>query len=82
MRTKNAVVYELDPRRPAPLTVAQKAELAALAAPPDDQIDASDMPPLSETFWQNAVRPVDDLEWHQDAPCERLPRPLPQGIRP
>ena len=55
MRKKNAVTYELDPQRPSPLTAAQQAELAALAALPDDQIDTSDIPPLSETFWQNAV---------------------------
>jgi uncharacterized protein (DUF4415 family) len=56
MKRKNAVTYELDPQRPAPLTAAQKAELAALAAVPDGQIDTSDVPPLSETFWKNAVR--------------------------
>ena len=44
------------PERRAPLTPARKAELAALAARPDEQIDTSDIPPLSETFWQNAVR--------------------------
>jgi hypothetical protein len=53
---KSTVSYELDPVRPARLTPAQKAELAALAALPDDQIDTSDILPLSETFWQNAVR--------------------------
>ncbi len=56
MRKRGTVTYELDPERPAPLTAAQKAELAALAALPDDQIDTSDIPPLPETFWQNAVR--------------------------
>jgi len=56
MRKRGTVTYELDPERPAPLTAAQKAELAALAAVPDEQIDTSDIPPLSETFWQNAVR--------------------------
>jgi uncharacterized protein (DUF4415 family) len=55
MRKKSTITYELDPERPARLTPAQKVELEALAALPDDQIDTSDIPPLSETFWQNAV---------------------------
>jgi uncharacterized protein (DUF4415 family) len=36
-----------------PLTAEQKAELAALA---DRPIDYSDIPPLDESFWKNAVR--------------------------
>jgi uncharacterized protein (DUF4415 family) len=56
MKKKSTVSYELDPERPAPLTPARKAELEALAARPDEQIDTSDIPPLSEAFWQNAVR--------------------------
>jgi uncharacterized protein (DUF4415 family) len=38
------------------LTAAQRRELAALAALPDDTIDYSDIPPLTEKFWENAVR--------------------------
>jgi uncharacterized protein (DUF4415 family) len=38
------------------LTAAQRRELAALAALPDDMIDYSDIPPLTERFWENAVR--------------------------
>jgi len=56
MRRKGTVTYELDPERLAPLTAAQKAELEALAAMPEHQIDTSDIPPLSEAFWKNAVR--------------------------
>lgn len=56
MSRKNIVTYELAPENPKPLTAAQKAELAALAAQPDDQIDTSDIPPVSEEFWRNAVR--------------------------
>jgi uncharacterized protein (DUF4415 family) len=56
MKRRNTVTYELDPQRPAPLTAAQRAELKALAALPDEEIDTSDIPPLSETFWKNAVR--------------------------
>lgn len=39
-----------------PLTEAEEAELAALAARPDSEIDTSDIPPLTEAFWQNAER--------------------------
>jgi len=55
MKRKSTVTYEIDPDRPAPLTAAQKVELAALAALPEDRIDTSDIPPLSDTFWHNAV---------------------------
>ena len=39
-----------------PLTEERKAKLRALAELPDSEIDYSDIPPLDETFWQNAVR--------------------------
>ncbi|WP_353652178.1 BrnA antitoxin family protein [Methylobacterium sp. Leaf123] len=39
-----------------PLTEAQKTELEALAALPDEAIDYSDIPPLTDAFWANAVR--------------------------
>jgi len=38
------------------LTKRQKADLAALAARPDGEIDFSDIPPLTEDFWRNAAR--------------------------
>jgi uncharacterized protein (DUF4415 family) len=38
------------------LTEQQQAEIAALNALPDESIDYSDIPPLTEEFWQNAVR--------------------------
>jgi uncharacterized protein (DUF4415 family) len=38
------------------LTKRQKADLAALATRPDSEIDFSDIPPLTEDFWKNAVR--------------------------
>ena len=56
MKKKDMVIYEIDFENPPPLTEAQKAELKALAAMPDDQIDTSDIPPLTEKFWKNAVR--------------------------
>ena len=55
MEDKNTVTYELG-LRPTPLTAAQRAELMALAALPDNRIDTSDIPPASEEFWRNAVR--------------------------
>ena len=39
-----------------PMTPARKRKLARLAAQPDSQIDFSEIPPLTEKFWKNAVR--------------------------
>ena len=39
--------------RPTP---AQKRRLEKLANRPDSEIDYSDIPPLTENFWRNAVR--------------------------
>lgn len=50
------VKYEVDLTNLPPLTVAQKAELKALAALPDNQIDYSDIPPLTDEFWKHAVK--------------------------
>lgn len=50
------VRYEVDLRNLPPLTDGQKAEIEALAAMPEDQIDTSDIPPLDDTFWKSAVR--------------------------
>lgn len=38
------------------LSAEQQAKLQALASLPDAQIDYSDIPPLSDDFWRNAVR--------------------------
>ena len=38
------------------LTDKQKAELAALEDRPDSEIDFSDIPPLTDEFFKNAVR--------------------------
>ncbi|GJD32160.1 hypothetical protein PMNALOAF_3427 [Methylobacterium adhaesivum] len=54
MKTK-LVRYEIDLANPPPLTDRQKAELEALAAMPDETIDYSDIPPLTEAFWEKAV---------------------------
>jgi len=39
-----------------PMTSVRKRKLARLAAQPDSQIDFSEIPPLTEKFWKNAVR--------------------------
>jgi uncharacterized protein (DUF4415 family) len=40
----------------SPLTAEHKARLKKLAQRPDGEINMSDIPELTETFWQNAVR--------------------------
>jgi uncharacterized protein (DUF4415 family) len=39
-----------------PLTSRQRRQVATLAARSDRRIDYSDIPPLTASFWQNAVR--------------------------
>ena len=50
------VKFELDLKNPPPLTDKQKAELEAVKSLPDEEIDYSDIPPLGDEFWKNAVR--------------------------
>jgi uncharacterized protein (DUF4415 family) len=40
----------------SPMTPARKRRLAQLARRPDSEIDFSDIPPLNESFWRDAVR--------------------------
>jgi uncharacterized protein (DUF4415 family) len=40
----------------SPLSERAKKQLEALAAMPDELIDYSDIPPLTEDFWKNAIR--------------------------
>ena len=47
--------YEVDLNKLPPLTDAQTAELKTLSNMPDSAIDYSDIPPLDDTFWKNAV---------------------------
>ncbi len=49
------VRYDLDLANPPPLTANQKAELAALAELSDDDIDYSDIPPLTDEQYKEAV---------------------------
>lgn len=52
---KRVVEHVVDLAKLPPLTAQQHAELAALQAMADDEIDTSDIPSLPESFWQNAV---------------------------
>ncbi len=56
MRKKGVAGSDFNPARPTPLTRKQKAALKAIAALPDESIDTSDIPPLSEEFWATAER--------------------------
>lgn len=55
MKTK-IIKKEIDLQNLPPLTEAQRVRLDALAKVPDSAIDYSDIPPLGDDFWQNAVR--------------------------
>ncbi len=48
--------FRLDPANMPPLTDAQKAELDALKAIPESDIDYGDVPALSDAFWKSAER--------------------------
>jgi uncharacterized protein (DUF4415 family) len=53
-KASNTVVYR---RRPGdPLPDAAKKNIKALLSKPNRPIDYSDIPPLTEDFWKNAVR--------------------------
>ena len=54
--SKKTVKLEFNPANPPPLTARQKAEIAALRARPDSEIDTSDIPPLTGEFWKHAIR--------------------------
>lgn len=54
--SKKLVKRTVDPAKLPSLTKKQKLELAALAARPDSEIDFSDIAPLGEEFWKDAVR--------------------------
>ncbi len=50
------VRYEVDLNNLPPLTNKQKVELKVLSRLPDSEIDYSDIPPLDDVFWRNAVQ--------------------------
>ena len=53
---KNITTIEMDLDNPPPLTAEQQAELEALAARPDSEIDHSDIPPTED--FSRFYRPV------------------------
>jgi len=53
-KQSKTVRYSLDPGNPPKLTAQQEAELEALKARSDDEIDTSDIPVMSDEAWQNA----------------------------
>ena len=55
MKTK-IVKKTIDLQNLPPLTDEQQARLSVLAKMPDSAIDYSDIPPLDDAFWKNAVR--------------------------
>lgn len=55
MKKKTYVSYRMDPTNPPRLTVKQKRALERLAAMPDESIDTSDIPELTEDFFRNAT---------------------------
>ncbi len=54
--SKDIVRQRIDLDQLPPLSAEQKAELSALATRDDSGIDYSDIPPLTEEFWNRAVR--------------------------
>lgn len=56
MSKNKTVQYDLDLSKLPSLSAEGKAEIKALATMPDSDIDFSDIPPLDDSFWKNAVR--------------------------
>ena len=54
--SKKTIKRTVDLANPPTLTDAQKKELTHLQAMPDSEIDYHDIPPLSDEFWENAIR--------------------------
>ena len=51
---EKTVRYVIDLDNPPPLTPEQEEEIAALLKMKDEDIDLSDIPEASESFWKNA----------------------------
>ncbi len=51
----NTVKLTLDPKNLPPLTEQERAQLEAVAAMPDEQIDYSDAPYLPDAVWMKAA---------------------------
>ena len=54
--SRKHVRFDIDLANLPPLSEAQKAELEALAAKPDSEIEVGDVPTLSEAFFSNAIQ--------------------------
>jgi uncharacterized protein (DUF4415 family) len=54
--SKRIVKSRIDLANPPPLTPALQAELTALRASGNEGVDTSDIPPLTDKFWRDAVR--------------------------
>ena len=50
------VKHKIEPTSLPKLTAKQKSDLDALLSRPDSEIDTTDIPPLTDEFWKNAVR--------------------------
>ena len=66
MRT-NWVRYEIDLDNPPAISPEDQASLKTLAERPDSEIDFSDIPPLTEEFFKQAVPFRTLLERHRSA---------------
>jgi len=51
----NIVKLNLDPKNRPPLTAQERAQLEAVAAMPDEQIDYGDAPHLPDAVWMKAA---------------------------
>jgi uncharacterized protein (DUF4415 family) len=57
MKMSKRVKFSLDPEAVPPITAEERAQLLKLSADvSDDDIDFSDIPPVSEDEWKRAVR--------------------------
>jgi uncharacterized protein (DUF4415 family) len=52
----NITKLEVDLHNLPPLTDEQHARLSMLDKMPEEKIDYSDIPPMSDDFWKNAIR--------------------------
>jgi len=51
----NEITYKFDIHNPPPLTQEQQDRLNNLSKMPDSEIDFSDIPPIDEEKWKNAI---------------------------
>ncbi len=61
---KTYVRYTIDLDNPPSLTEQEKKQIETLRNMPDENIDYSDIPPLTDEFWKNA-RPFRDSHFYK-----------------